>query len=49
MRFLVNVDVDDLERATRFYTGAFGLRPGRRFGADAGSRCWPTRSVTACV
>ena len=35
MQFLVNIDVDDLERATRFYTGAFGLRAARRFGADA--------------
>lgn len=29
---LVNVDVDDLDRAVRFYTGALGLRTGRRFG-----------------
>jgi predicted enzyme related to lactoylglutathione lyase len=29
---LVNIDVDDLPRATAFYTGAFGLRIGRRFG-----------------
>jgi predicted enzyme related to lactoylglutathione lyase len=34
MQFLVNIDVDDLERAARFYSGAFGLRPGRRFGGD---------------
>ena len=33
MQFLVNLDVDDLEKALRFYTIAFGLRPGRRFGA----------------
>ena len=31
---LVNVDVDDLDRAIAFYTGAFDLRIGRRFGAD---------------
>jgi len=30
---LVNIDVDDLERATRFYTEAFDLRVGRRLGA----------------
>jgi predicted enzyme related to lactoylglutathione lyase len=30
---LVNVDVDNLERAIDFYAEAFGLRPGRRFGA----------------
>ena len=35
MNFLVNIDVDDLEAATRFYTDAFGLRIGRRFGASA--------------
>src|SRR5688572_22570229 len=29
---LVNIDVDDLERAVAFYAAAFGLRPGRRFG-----------------
>lgn len=30
---LVNIDVDDLERAVAFYGGAFGLTVGRRFGA----------------
>ncbi|BDG05833.1 glyoxalase [Anaeromyxobacter oryzae] len=33
MRLLVNVDVDDLGRATAFYVAALGLRVGRRFGA----------------
>jgi predicted enzyme related to lactoylglutathione lyase len=33
-RFLVNVDVDDLEKAIHFYRGAFGLSLGRRFGAN---------------
>ena len=28
---LVNIDVDDLERATRFYCEGLGLRVGRRF------------------
>jgi predicted enzyme related to lactoylglutathione lyase len=28
---LVNIDVEDLERATRFYCDALGLRIGRRF------------------
>ena len=39
---LVNVDVDDLEKGTRFYCEGLGLRVGRRFdgwvellGADA--------------
>lgn len=32
---LVNVDVDDLSRAVAFYTQAFGLTVGRRFGAAA--------------
>src|SRR5690349_12657874 len=31
---LVNIDVDDLQRAIAFYTGAFDLRVGRRFGTD---------------
>ena len=33
MNFLVNLDVDDLEKAIRFYESALGLRVGRRFGA----------------
>jgi predicted enzyme related to lactoylglutathione lyase len=32
MDLLVNIDVDDLAKAEAFYTRAFGLRPGRRFG-----------------
>ncbi|HET6469228.1 MAG TPA: VOC family protein [Geminicoccaceae bacterium] len=32
-KLLVNIDVDDLDRATRFYGGAFGLAVGRRFGS----------------
>jgi predicted enzyme related to lactoylglutathione lyase len=32
MDFLVNLDVDDLEKAVRFYVSALGLKPGRRFG-----------------
>jgi predicted enzyme related to lactoylglutathione lyase len=31
MNFLVNLDVDDLGKAERFYSSAFGLRAGRRF------------------
>ncbi len=34
MQLLVNIDVDDLDRATDFYVRAFGLKVGRRFGAD---------------
>lgn len=30
-RLLVNLDVDDLDRAVRFYVAALGLRVGRRF------------------
>jgi len=33
MDLLVNLDVDDLEKAVRFYGSAFGLTVGRRFGA----------------
>jgi len=33
MDLLVNIDVDDLEKAARFYSSAFGLEVGRRFGA----------------
>ena len=32
MDILVNIDVPDLAAAERFYTAAFGLTPGRRFG-----------------
>lgn len=31
MDLLINIDVDNLEKATRFYTSAFGLKIGRRF------------------
>jgi predicted enzyme related to lactoylglutathione lyase len=34
MQLLVNIDVDDLQTAIRFYTQAFELRVGRRLGAD---------------
>lgn len=34
MQLLLNIDVDDLERAVAFYSAAFELRLGRRFGAD---------------
>lgn len=35
MRILINVDVDDLERAIAFYANACGLRVGRRlFGGS---------------
>ncbi len=33
MNFLVNLDVDDLEQAARFYGSAFGLQVGRRLGS----------------
>jgi predicted enzyme related to lactoylglutathione lyase len=33
VELLVNIDVPELESAVRFYTRAFALRPGRRFGA----------------
>jgi predicted enzyme related to lactoylglutathione lyase len=35
VRVLVNIDVDDLPRATRFYADCFGLAVGRRFGDGA--------------
>lgn len=35
MDFLINLDVDDLGRAERFYSEAFGLKPARRLG-DSG-------------
>ena len=31
MTLLVNIDVDDLERGTRFYCDGLGLKVGRRF------------------
>lgn len=34
MEFLVNLDVDNLERGIDFYVRAFGLEVGRRFGDD---------------
>src|SRR5688572_20649605 len=32
---LINIDVDDLQRAITFYTRVFDLTIGRRFGAGA--------------
>jgi predicted enzyme related to lactoylglutathione lyase len=32
MTFLLNIDVPDVAAATEFYTAAFGLTVGRRFG-----------------
>lgn len=34
MNLLVNLDVDDLEKAISFYGSAFDLKLGRRFGAS---------------
>lgn len=34
MSLLINIDVPDAETAERFYTAAFGLTVGRRFGRD---------------
>jgi catechol 2,3-dioxygenase-like lactoylglutathione lyase family enzyme len=31
---LINIDVPDIDRACEFYTRAFGLQVGRRFGPD---------------
>jgi lactoylglutathione lyase len=35
VNFLVNIDVDDLERAVTFYVEAAGLEVARRFGSSA--------------
>jgi predicted enzyme related to lactoylglutathione lyase len=32
MQVSINVDVDDLDKATHFYETAFGMKVGRRFG-----------------
>jgi predicted enzyme related to lactoylglutathione lyase len=34
MNLLLNIDVPDVETGVRFYTSAFDLKVGRRFGAD---------------
>ena len=34
MPLLINIDVPDVETGVRFYTRAFGLTVGRRFGND---------------
>lgn len=34
MALLLNIDVPDVATAERFYTEAFGLKVGRRFGTD---------------
>ena len=43
MTFLLNIDVPDVEAATTFYTTAFELTAGRRFGTDFVELLgWPT-------
>jgi predicted enzyme related to lactoylglutathione lyase len=34
MTLLLNIDVPDVEAGVRFYSAAFGLKVGRRFGTD---------------
>lgn len=34
MTLLLNIDVPDVETAVRFYSSAFDLKVGRRFGSD---------------
>ena len=34
MTLLLNIDVPDVEAGVRFYTAAFDLKVGRRFGTD---------------
>ncbi|HEX7964428.1 MAG TPA: VOC family protein [Gammaproteobacteria bacterium] len=34
MELLANIDVDDLEKGVAFYTEAFSLKVGRRFGRE---------------
>ncbi len=43
MSLLLNIDVPDIAAAERFYTTAFGLEVGRRFGTDFVELLgWPT-------
>jgi lactoylglutathione lyase len=35
VKLLLNIDVPEIATAEAFYTAAFGLHAGRRFGADA--------------
>jgi predicted enzyme related to lactoylglutathione lyase len=43
MSLLLNIDVPDVEIGVRFYTAAFGLTVGRRFGTDFVELMgWPT-------
>jgi hypothetical protein len=44
---LVNIDVEDLERAVAFYRDAFELTVGRRFGRSASS-CAADRPRSIC-
>jgi predicted enzyme related to lactoylglutathione lyase len=34
VQLLANIDVDDLDKAVTFYSGALGLKKGRRLGPD---------------
>jgi predicted enzyme related to lactoylglutathione lyase len=49
MTVLINIDVPDLSAAVAFYTEAFGLTVGRRFGADAIELTgWPSPAYLLC-
>jgi predicted enzyme related to lactoylglutathione lyase len=49
MELLANIDVDDLEKAVAFYTQAFGLRLGRRFGKEAAELLGSTAPIYLLV
>ena len=47
MQILINVDVDDLERAVAFYRDGLGLRPGRRlFGGTVAEMLGASSTLT---
>jgi len=49
MELLANIDVDDLEKGIAFYAKAFGLRVGRRFGAEGVELLGSTASIYLLV
>ena len=60
MNLLVNIDVDDLEKATRFYCDGLGLSVGRRFDGGTkgapqarktmrGENCWSVTVIAVTI
>lgn len=49
MQLLINIDVDDLDKAVAFYCNALDLRPGRRLGEEGVELLGPSSAIYLLV